>query len=104
MTCLIQKSLRVDADNGFTHGHFEGHPIVPGAVSLKWMLETLAEALNLLKLERFRIRNFKCLQELPPPCEVTITVYQRREHVYSLELHRGEQRIASVEVDYPMST
>lgn len=101
MNPLFQKSLQVDHSNGYTAGHFEGHPIVPGAVSLKWMLDALAESLGIPMLESFNIRNFKCLRELAPPCAITITVHRKNAVTYTLQLKNHQETIASTEVDYP---
>lgn len=86
MNFPYHKTLQVDHSNGYTNGHFDGHAIVPGAVSLKWMLETLAEALGVQELGSYEVRNLKCLQELPPPCEVQITVEQKSNVQYRMRL------------------
>jgi len=95
---LLQRPLQVNHENGFTAGHFDGHPIVPGAVSLKWMLDALAEALHIPHLDSFEIRNLKCLQELPPPCEVLISVFEKRTGAYFIKLEHQSELIVSAEV------
>jgi len=95
---LLQKPLQVNHENGYTAGHFDGHPIVPGAVSLKWMLDALAAALHIAHLDCFEIRNLKCLQELPPPCEVIISVFEKRPGNYFLKLEHQSELVVSAEV------
>jgi len=91
MNFPYHKTLQVDHSNGYTNGHFEGHAIVPGAVSLKWMLEVLTDALGIPELGTYEVRNLKCLQELPPPCEVQITIEQKSDVLYRMKLeHAGE--------------
>ncbi len=104
MRQLLQKTIQVDHQNGYTSGHFDGHPIVPGAVSLYWMLEAAAQAIAGDPFETFEIRNLKCLQELPPPCEVLITVFEKRPGAYYVQLDQNGQLTVCADILLPEST
>ena len=89
MKIVHHRLLVVDHQNGYTAGHFDGHPIVPGAVCLNWLTHTLSEYLGVEKLDSLRVRNLKCIEEVAPPCEAQITVYEKTSAVFHLELKIG---------------
>jgi hypothetical protein len=81
--------LSISLESGYTEGHFPGHPIVPAAVSLKWVMESLRDYLATDSVQSFKVRNFKCIEEVAPPCDATVSIYEKSESAYYLELKIG---------------
>jgi 3-hydroxymyristoyl/3-hydroxydecanoyl-(acyl carrier protein) dehydratase len=42
----LERSCRVPEDLGCFSGHFPGHPVVPGALQLDWVIDVAAELLD----------------------------------------------------------
>lgn len=98
MTPIYSKILQLEPQEAYVDGHFDGNPIVPGAVSLNWMIQILQAFLGKATLESFRIRNFKCLRELSPFGEVEIRVFGGNNCIYSIQLLKEEQLIVTTDV------
>jgi 3-hydroxymyristoyl/3-hydroxydecanoyl-(acyl carrier protein) dehydratase len=98
MKLIHQEQRSIDHLCGYTAGHFDGHPIVPGAVSLQWMMEALGKALNRCTLEAATLSNLKCLAELAPPCDIRVDVYEKPGGRHCIQLLQQEQLMVSVEV------
>ncbi|MFW5883552.1 MAG: hypothetical protein ACOCVG_04215 [Verrucomicrobiota bacterium] len=65
------RRICVTMENGHCRGHFPGHPIVPGAVMVKWLLAAL-EAQTGRSASAWRVQRLKLLRELSPGAEVEL--------------------------------
>ncbi len=74
MARTLQQDFIVTEATGFCAGHFPGHPIVPAAVQLQWLV-ALAQR-HQLGLDGYEVKNLKLLQELPPGTSVRLELVE----------------------------
>lgn len=70
MARTFEQDFIVTEATGFCAGHFPGHPIVPAAVQLQWLVE-LANRHG-LGLHGYSVKDLRLLRELPPGITVRL--------------------------------
>lgn len=95
--------VSLDQQRAFVDGHFDGHPIVPGAVSLIEMLKALEKHRGRPMPEGTRIRNFKCLNEFAAPYEAWVHIHSPGPQSFHLELRQADITLVSTDVLVPSS-
>lgn len=93
--------LSLDPQRAHVDGHFDGHPIVPGAVSLLEMLHALEKHMGKPMPEGTRIRNFKCLNEFSAPYEAWVQIHPQGDHSFHLELIQNDTLLVCTDVLMP---
>ncbi|MEO0796851.1 MAG: hypothetical protein AAFX93_16950 [Verrucomicrobiota bacterium] len=70
MADSTNQSLFVDATNSYSDGHFPGHPIVPAAAQVEWIMKQLEAQQP--QIRSWKIKQLKMIRELKPEREVNI--------------------------------
>lgn len=103
MSPEIRFHLSLDQQRAYVDGHFDGHPIVPGAVSLNEMLKALEKHRGRPMPGGTRIRNFKCLNEFVAPFEACVHIHSLDPQSFHLELRQADLVLVSSDVLMPSS-
>ncbi len=91
-----QTSWRIPADHPVFAGHFPGHPLVPGALLLDWVVERVA-AYWQVSSAGLRIEQAKFAHPVLPDARVTLDLQAEADRCrFILHLHAGETNPVAV--------
>ena len=91
----LARECRVPADLAYCDGHFDGFPIVPGVVHLRWVLSALTELIGCEPVVR-EIQALKFKQPLRPGMsfELTVEIDEDQQRA-RFRLNRGAAEVSS---------
>ncbi len=91
-----QTSWRIPADHPVFAGHFPGHPLVPGALLLDWVVERVA-AYWQVSSTALRIEQAKFAHPVLPDARVTLDLEPEADRCrFTLKVHTGETNPVAV--------
>ncbi|MBD3816744.1 MAG: AMP-binding protein, partial [Halothiobacillus sp.] len=91
-----QTSWRIPADHPVFAGHFPGHPLVPGALLLDWVVERVAAHWQ-VSSAGLRIEQARFLQPVLPDTRVTLDLQAEADRCrFTLNIEDGETNAVAV--------
>lgn len=96
------RKIQVTEENGHCEGHFPGHPVVPAAVQLLWVMDLAREAEGLLP-EHCQVRTLKLSRELNPPRDVELSLRESAGR-WKATVASGDDVFAEMDLVWPRSS